>query len=442
MLKNKKLTVVLLAILAVVAVAAVILSFLNKADKKASNDVEVYQLAEQDMSTYLTVKGKVESQAVEVVTTDISAKVKSVKVENGDEVKKGDTLIILDDSDIQDQIDALEAQAKKAESSSDKEAAQKELEEAVEARETGLTKYQAAVDSAQSAVNSAVENFNVDSAAGEDGSVLDADAAVIEQAKSQLASAQSEYNAQKETLDAAVDAAQNKVDSAANSTTAYDKQISELKSQLSETTITAPADGIVTDLKVKKGSTASGTLLKIQDTSDLQVNAILSSSNFSDVSRTMEVEITSDDLGEDEVIKGKVSKVVNNASSSDEEDSEEEDTFDEPYYAVIHLTEKSKDLEPGMTVEVKIKIEDGGKALAVESDAIGEADGANYVMRAVHESGDDYKIEKIPVTIGEQTDDYTEIDSSSLNEGDFILTNPHGAEVDNIVTIYVVNKDK
>ena len=132
----------------------------------------VDEYGKKDMSTYVDVTGTVESQEVVNVTTSLAYPVDEIKVEVGDHVKKGDVLCKINTDDIDEKIEALEAQA----SDEDRMKA-KELESAA---------------------------HSVNAAAGSKNRAVNEAGRAIEGSKAEYDAAVAEYNTLKEAYDTAV----------------------------------------------------------------------------------------------------------------------------------------------------------------------------------------------------------------------------------------------
>ena len=90
--KKKKWLIAGIALLlvAAVAVTAVVLHKRRGGGDGEDMGVEVVTVSEQDMSQSISVTGKVASSKTMTVTSDLAAKVKTLNVELGDHVKKGE----------------------------------------------------------------------------------------------------------------------------------------------------------------------------------------------------------------------------------------------------------------------------------------------------------------------------------------------------------------
>ena len=72
--------------------------------------IQAQPLEKHDLSSVINATGKVESQNVVVVTTEITSKVKTLNVSLGDYVEKGQVLCTFDDTEIKEQIEEMKSQ--------------------------------------------------------------------------------------------------------------------------------------------------------------------------------------------------------------------------------------------------------------------------------------------------------------------------------------------
>ena len=82
------------------------------------------------------------------------------------------------------------------------------------------------------------------------------------------------------------------------------------------------------------------------------------------------------------------------------------------------------DLLLGMSARVSIIIKETVEALSVAYDSIVKEEEGAYVYRAAATEDGKHVVEKVPVTIGNENDYYTEVTSASLQEGDLIVSYP------------------
>ncbi len=430
-----------IAIIAIVLVAGLVvgLYFKSKTGATAAEDydigVEAIPLAKQDLSDSINVTGKVESQNVWVATTEVEAKVKELNVSLGDRVEVGDVLCTFDETELREQIKEMETQIAEGKAQEDAE------------RQAAINEAQTALNSAQSAQASLVAEAQaeVDAAqkAYDDGKKDD------ELSKKDLADLKDALTAAKKNLtevtnDAAaqVASAQTSLDNANAATTSSSSSsvsdLNKLKRQLNELTVVAEQAGVVTQLNVSKGSIPNGSLMTIEDDSALKVNVGISEKDILKLQEGMEASITSNALP-DEEIKGKVTQVINFATSDSAVTSEEGSTSSGASYSANIDIEPGSKLLLGMSVKVNIMISNEGESLAVPYDSIAEdEDGNSFVYRGTDNGDGTYTIEKVTVKEGNKNDYYTAIDGD-VAEGDIIVLYPEMVTEGDSVALSVVD---
>lgn len=162
--KNKKTKKIIIAI--VIVCIALILFFACKNGKGTSGQYIEVQAQTKDMSSYLEFSGNVEAADDANVYADASAKVLEVKVEEGDEVKAGDVLAILDSSDVEYNIQLKEAALKATNTSNyynikDTQNALDQYQETMDSGlNTALVSAQKALLSAQQSYQDAADTYN------------------------------------------------------------------------------------------------------------------------------------------------------------------------------------------------------------------------------------------------------------------------------------------
>ncbi len=154
--KKKKSKAVKWIIILVILVAVIgcgvgaCMHFITEAVQVPQAPVSAQEYVLHDMSDYVTTEGVVVSKNIDVVTTTLPYPIKTVEVELGDSVKKGDVLCEIDTTEIDKNISKLEEQA----SDSDRLQA-KQLEMSNHALQNAGRSQNAAIASAAKAVENA-----------------------------------------------------------------------------------------------------------------------------------------------------------------------------------------------------------------------------------------------------------------------------------------------
>lgn len=408
MSKNKKLFIILLAVvIGLVVIVSVACSALGNVASEMNNilmgGTPAQEVMTRDLSNVIYSSGVIESQHRVSITTELTGQVKELHVQLGDYVTTGQALLVMDDSEIRTQITELEKQIsdqKKLENK-EKEINQRNLTYAKEEQTQLLAEAQKLIDAAQT--------------------------------EEEKAEAQKNYNEVLRTTNQQIQAAQDTIDTqgigSSNDNTASTK-LTELRNQLEKTTIYAPQSGIVTSLNISIGSMVSTSdLMIIEDNKNLKLTVSIPETDILKISQGMSANIEAAAL-EDVQIPGKVNKIINFATSTDSSMGPMEGGPVTGSYSAEVLIEGETQLLLGMNAKAEIIVSEKKDALSVAYDSIlKEDDGKAYVYLATETeetSGDAplYSISKVPVTIGDEGDYYTEIISDEIKEGDIIISYP------------------
>lgn len=417
--KKKKWLIAGIALLlvAAVAVTAVVLHKRRGGGDGEDMGVEVVTVSEQDMSQSISVTGKVASSKTMTVTSDLAAKVKTLNVELGDHVKKGDVLLTFDISDINEQIKTLEKQTSDAEKAKAREKAK--LQRALD---------QAVADGNEAVKDAAAEADKAYQVWAKTAADPEAEAEEVDAAKEAYYAAEKAVNAAAKEGNAAVAAAQEAIEDAEYASSDDDndtaKELAKLYRQRNNATVKAEQDGIVTQLNTSVGSTPEGALMRIEDDTALTIQVGVKAKDIVRLEKGMRAELTSDAYP-DQTFSGTVTKVVNFTSSEAGSDGEKGGDSGDGYRANITIDE-GDGLLLGMGVKVKIYLQEGEEAMAVPYDSIFEKDGTSYVYRAVPDEKDPEQatFEKVRVNPGEPGDYYTGVASEDLSIGDLVVSSP------------------
>ena len=160
MKKHKGIVIGILLVAALGTVGVIIYPKMTRAKKQESKQTRqnTVELTKMDLTTSVSATGTIESAATKTVSADVSnVEIKKVKVSEGDEVKKGDTLVTFDESDLKETLTEAEENLADAQSeaSDNLESAQKKLTEAKSTYAKQKTKQAKAVASAKKAYESA-----------------------------------------------------------------------------------------------------------------------------------------------------------------------------------------------------------------------------------------------------------------------------------------------
>lgn len=189
-----------------------------------------------------------------------------------------------------------------------------------------------------------------------------------------------------------------------------EKKIEEYEEQLSDCTVYAAMDGVITSLSVEEGETfAGGAIYEIQDPEHFIVEASVDEYDIVDLAKGMSAYVKTDSMGEEEM-EAEVTFVSPTGTSGVQMGSASSTAS---YALEITIKEPQERLRAGMTAQVSISLEESRGALAVPYDCVQtNAAGEHFVY--AEENG---QRKKVVVETGIETDYYTEVISEELKEG-------------------------
>jgi HlyD family secretion protein len=407
---------VILAVGALILAVGVYSCSIKNKSKSIHTNITTTTLTKTTLQDVIAVSGTVHSNETYNVYTTLAYPVKTIQVDVGDKVKKGDVLAVLDTATLEQDIEQQEY----AVADSHKSAALS-LAQAKRNYENMLYLYNndliSSVVSAKAALQTAEDDYNYKKLLFENGQIsqseLDQAQSNYEQAQKNLEAAQlqAEQDLQnaKDTYDSAVIKAEDK---------SADVALEKLKKNLEDSVITAPADGTITVKNAQEGSVPTGIMFVIANTDDLIVDTQIKEIDAASVEPGDKVTIQTDATGDAE-IKGTVKSIAPAATASTE------GTGNVTYAAKVSIDEKNPSLRIGMRARMDIVVQEKNDVFVVPYDALLEKDEGSVIMVA-EKDGAFYKAKEIPVTTGLETDVAIEISGSELKEGMLVIGNPDG----------------
>ena len=183
---------------------------------------------------------------------------------------------------------------------------------------------------------------------------------------------------------------------------------SDLQSQIGRATLTAPIDGIVSDVNIVAGADAPSGNAIVVEAATYEVTADVVESDISSVTLGQPATITIAALGSS--VDGKVSAIGRTSTTSSS-------TSVVSYPVTVALTAPPAGVLPGMTADVTITTASVSNVLTIPSEALAGAVG-NYSVRIMGASG---VPESRQVTVGLVTSTLAEI-KSGLAAGETVVT--------------------
>ena len=369
---------------------------------KTTEDYATVELASSTYSDDLTLTGSVQSASSSTVTAKVDGTVSVLSVAEGDKVKKGDKLFIMENDTISSAVTtALNALT----------AAQDDEEEA----KTNLENAQSKVASAQASLNKAKSS--------------------LEKAQTQAEKKQEEnpeYEFDSSPYDDAVELAQKSLDDANSSVelmqTAYEKTQSKTseaqdvydkaKKDEDNLTVTSPADGTVSNLSIEVGSSSAAFnvdgAMKIVDMDSITCVVQVPESQVGNVSKGQSATVTCEGLDKSfTAIVSRVSDTPSKTSTSGSAASSSKDTAEASssssedassstdaqaasdtsaddaqdatqttgttYDVTLTLDSSSKKIKIGMSATASITIQDYGTVYYVPASAVAKNNSGLYV---------------------------------------------------------------
>ena len=211
----------------------------------------------------------------------------------------------------------------------------------------------------------------------------------------------------------------------------YDRAKSELEkaeSNVNETVITAPMDGVVVGEPISAGSMAvqgnsnPTVILRIADLSEKLVKAKVDETDIGSIRVGERANFTVDAFP-DENFTATVTKIsqtdtANSWDSSSSSSSSSSSNSVIYYYVTFHAPDPKNLLLPAMTARLDIIVGQARNALCVPIAAIKTDAQGSYVEKIIKDEKGKPAAEKVYLTIGMYGEEYVEVSTDNLREGD------------------------
>ncbi len=300
--------------IAIAAIAVVVLGSVIAGQISGANsgvEVRVAEVEARDLVATVVASGKIEPTRSVDIASDITGRIISIPVEEGDHVQRGQLLLRIDPTQFQATVQQAEAARSSAKASelqaiANRDQAKRTLDRAILLRQM------------DSNTEEALEN-----------------ARVSHEVAIAVAEAQSHQVAQ------------------------ADARVREATEELSKTTLVSPMAGQITRLDVEEGEVAlastysreTGLLMTVSDLSVIQVNVLVDETDVVRISEGDSTEITIDAFP-DTTFVGRVTRVSQSASRGAAAGSGAERAVD--YDVEITLDDPPPDVRPDLSASAKI----------------------------------------------------------------------------------------
>ncbi|TGE35510.1 HlyD family efflux transporter periplasmic adaptor subunit [Desulfosporosinus fructosivorans] len=350
----------------------------------------------------VTGTGNVEANTTQDLYVSNSMKVTGVMVDVGDSVKQGQTLLTLDTSDIENQLeDELDMYAQKM----------LHLEELMEAGSPeSMMSLDKAVQIARQNVEKAQKNHDSSKALYEAGAIA---AINLTDAEMNLDNAKLDYEIAKNNKDKAISSNKRDIESTKLDISMAERKIAELTKEMNMSTVTAPCDGVVTELYYSAGMTANASqpLYRIADTGGgFQFVATVNISAAEYLEPGDEAKLSINSLN-DRIIQGKVNQITDNQQQIG---AKKDIVIDIPPDGLIGG-------EIG-TADIKKSI--GSYKVLVPNSAVGQDNKGSFVYVLKEREGPlgkEFYVERVSVSIGDSDNTKTVV-LSGINAMDKVIS--------------------
>jgi len=357
--------------------------------------VDVAAAKRQDIATYVTLDGQVAPLEQSTLAFQQNGTITSIAVNVGDRVHAGQPLAQIDSSVLRAQYQQAQAQAQQQAATA--QGSQVGLPVQVQTNEAALTTAQAALRNAKLVYDQDVELYK-------SGYVSQAQ---LEAARAAYVQAQNAYqNAQIGLRNNTVSA--QSVKAAVAAAQAAQANARTLSTQVAQTTLYAPYDGVITQRLLDPGAYAGpqSPVLGISRIDTLWININVPDSDLPYVHPGTTVSFTTSSLP-DRTFEGRVS-TVNAVPTSG--------TLS--YLARIQMPNAGDELRGGMLVTATLPREAHRNAIVVPRSAVAQTENGSAVFIV----GPDNKAQQVPVRLGVQTDTLSEVVSPKVQPGTKVIT--------------------
>lgn len=428
---------ILITVIAAAAAAAVIVAcVISSKAAKTKMDISCISLKKTALQDTVSVTGTIRSNSSSSVYTSLTLPVKKVSVSVGDTVKKGKVLAVLDTSSLEEDIRQQQAETQAADSS-----ISRSVQKAKSGYETALNNYNndsgpelSAAKSSLARAKAALEqeqkayaSLKAAAAAGKaTKSSLEAEAEKLSQAQQAYASAQQAEGSAKSQAQQGVQASKDAYDDAMakSSDKSGDTALQKLQDQMKQSVIKAPMDGTVTQCGASVGDVPKTAMFRIENTSDLVVDAEVKEIDINRVKNGDKVTVTTDATGK-ETVPGEVVRIA--PAATGQGDAQQAAQGSDPTFTVkINITGKNPKLKIGMKAKANIVLEEKQNAFVLPYDSIVQKSNGSNIIYVAEPYGALYKVAEVPVTMGLETDVSAEVSGAGLKNGTKVITETDG----------------
>lgn len=401
MLKGKKTWKILIAVILVIALGVIGFKIFGP---KAPEGFMVTEgeVSNKDLSQKIVLQGELRSKNRSEIIADLSETINDIRVKEGDTVKKGDILAVLDSRSINNDINTARMALSMSEATIKEKMGQDviyNLQKDIEARNLDLQDAQRKFDTTKALFESGGETKeNYDNA---ELSLKRAKIA-LDQSKQKLSDAKTLKDSDKKSIESQKTALNNKI------------------SDLEKTILRSPIDGTVTRVSAKVGTSAksvSGPLFVVEDLENMEVKIKVGDFDIGKVKLGQKAIIKTQSM-EDRTVEGVVSNIYPTAESKDGNATGKEMIVP----VIIDVHGKDPQLITGLPVETTIQTAAKKGVLSIPYEAIYEKPDKTKVVFKIEKN---HTLKEIPVQTGLQGELDVEVIAKDLKAKDKLALYPN-----------------
>lgn len=400
----------------------------SKAKESQGTMVSTAPISQKDIEEIISLKAPLEGTESAEIVSKLHYEVIKMNVQEGDIVKKGQILAVLDADELQKDIRkaeddlnlmVLQNQESNTLDIQSAEQAQLDLDEKIKDQ-------QEAYDKAVLDLNTKQRNYDNIKTLADSGAETQENLKVAKTDLDNAMLAVESFHIENGKV-VPTEADKKALEKAATTSKASrDKQIEiarkeiqRKKEDLADCEIKSPIDGTITRVNIKRGRFADETdndkpMFVVENINALQMKVLVSEYDIARIQVGQSVKISADILQGEEVT-GEVTRI------SPTGELKEGSSTERVIPTFINVTGDTKGLIAGINAKADILIQNSENVLTIPMECLREKpDGTEEVLRVTSEN----KLEVIPVETGVQNDIEIEVISDKLQDGDNIVMMP------------------
>lgn len=399
----------------------------NATNTEMPTMVNTASVQKGDIKESISLRAALEGTESAEIVSRLHYEVLQLNVKEGDRVKRGQVLAVLDSDTLKEEIKRAEdqlalAKVESSEASSrsaqNVELAKAQLEDKLKDQQTAYEKavldrdeIKRKYDNIKTLVDAGIET---EEALKEIQNTYDA----AQQAVDSYTVEDGKVVATAADLKSIENSADNSAGSRAKSIAMLQTELNNKRKDLEECQIVSPIDGTITRVNIKLGRFADDTdddkpMFVVENIDQLEMEILISEYDIGKIEIGQTATITADIL-KDEFVEG----IVDRISPTGEEKA---GSTERVIPTTVRITGDTKGLIAGINAKAEILIAESKDTLILPLECLQQnPDGTISVLRVNSEN----KIEVIPVTTGIENDLNVEIFSDMLQEGDNIVVSP------------------